>query len=259
MGKLFIVEGLPCTGKSTAARFVAEKTGGIFVDEGSGKHPADYEFDAFITFAALENFVENEKEIIFSCSEKRENGLLVPLEKLTGELFEKAIKYKIYDFLDWGTERGVMLDKWREFARGCGERTYVFNCVFLQNPMCETMVRFNFNIKQSFGYISEIADIIAPLEPLVIYLKNDDITESVKKAVKERGEEWLNAVVDYHCNGEYGKANGLSGFDGYISALKERQERELSILKKLSIRSVIIDNPQRDYERAYDEIEKNLI
>ena len=27
--KLYIVEGLPCTGKSTAAKFVAEKTGGI--------------------------------------------------------------------------------------------------------------------------------------------------------------------------------------------------------------------------------------
>lgn len=259
MGKLFIIEGLPCTGKSTAAKFVSEMTGGIFVDEGSGKHPADYEFDAFITLDALNGFTEAEKEILLSCSEKHGSGLLVPLEKLSGELFEKAIKYKIYDFLDWETERGIMLDKWREFVSGYGERTYVFNCVFLQNPMCETMMRFNFDIEQSFDYINEIAEIIAPLEPMVIYLKNNDIAESVKKAVKERGEEWLNAVIDYHCNGGYGKANGLCGFNGYVSALEERQKRELEILKKLSIRSLIIDNPQRDYERAYAEIEKNMI
>ncbi len=258
MGKLFIIEGLPCTGKSTAARFVAEKTGGIFVDEGSGNHPADYEFDAFITSAVLNSFTEIEKEILFSCSEKYENGLLVSLEGISGGLLEKVIRYKIYDFLDWETERDVMLNKWREFTDGCGEKTYVFNCVFLQNPMCETMMRFNFDIDQSLDYISKIADIIAPLEPKVIYLKNDDIAESVKKAVKERGEEWLDAVVDYHCNGGYGKANGLFGFDGYISALKERQERELTILKSLSIDSVVVDNPQRDYERAYSEIEKEL-
>ena len=254
--KLYIVEGLPCTGKSTAAKFVAEKTGGIYVDEGNGNHPADYEFQAFIPDRALGGFSEDEKEILLGCAVKRENGIIVPLSELKDELFEKALKFKIYDFLDWETERGVMLDKWREFAENCGEKAYVFNCVFLQNPMCETMMRFNFDVNVSFNYINEICRITAPLEPLIIYLKNDNEAESVKNAVKERGGEWLNAVVDYHCNGGYGKANGLSGFDGYIKALEERQRRELEILAKLPVKSIVIDNPQRDYEQAYKKIEE---
>lgn len=254
--KLYIVEGLPCTGKSTAAKFVAEKTGGIYVDEGSGNHPADYEFQAFIPDRALGGFSEDEKEILLGCAVKRENGIIVPLSELKDELFEKALKFKIYDFLDWETERGIMLDKWREFAENCGEKTYVFNCVFLQNPMCETMMRFNFDVNASFDYINELCRITAPLEPLIIYLKNDDEAESVKNAVKERGDEWLNAVVDYHCNGGYGKANGLSGFDGYIKALEERQRRELEILAKLPVKSIVINNPQRDYEQAYKKIEE---
>ncbi len=254
--KLYIVEGLPCTGKSTAAKFVAEKTGGIYVDEGGGNHPADYEFQAFIPDRALGGFSNAEKEILLGCAVKHENGIIVPLSELKDELFEKALKFKIYDFLDWETERGIMLDKWREFAENCGEKTYVFNCVFLQNPMCETMMRFNFDINASFDYINELCRIAAPLEPLIIYLKNNDEAESVKNAVKERGDEWLNAVVDYHCNGGYGKANGLSGFDGYIKALEERQRRELEILAKLPVRSIVIDNPQRDYEQAYKKIEE---
>ena len=201
-------------------------------------------------------FSEDEKEILLGCAVKRENGIIVPLSELKDELFEKALKFKIYDFLDWETERGVMLDKWREFAENCGEKAYVFNCVFLQNPMCETMMRFNFDVNVSFNYINEICRITAPLEPLIIYLKNDDEAESVKNAVKERGDEWLNAVVDYHCNGGYGKANGLSGFDGYIKALEERQRRELEILAKLPVRSIVINNPQRDYEQAYKKIEE---
>ena len=54
MTKLYIVEGLPCSGKSTTAKYIAdflEKSGKkvCFFDEGSGQHPADYEYHAYIT------------------------------------------------------------------------------------------------------------------------------------------------------------------------------------------------------------------
>ena len=42
MKRLIIVEGLPCSGKSTTARYIAEKLGYIYVDEGTCNHPADY-------------------------------------------------------------------------------------------------------------------------------------------------------------------------------------------------------------------------
>lgn len=74
----------------------------------------------------------------------------------------------------------IMLHKWKSFVEGAESNTvYVFNCVFLQNPMCETMMRFNFSKDQSFAYISKIAELIKPLEPSIIYLKNDDIPERV--------------------------------------------------------------------------------
>ena len=48
--RLYIIEGLPCSGKSTTSAFVAEllKAHGkvCYVDEGTGEHPADYEFHA---------------------------------------------------------------------------------------------------------------------------------------------------------------------------------------------------------------------
>ena len=46
--KLYIVEGLPCSGKSTTARHIAERVGGLYFDEGCGNHPAYFEFDAFV-------------------------------------------------------------------------------------------------------------------------------------------------------------------------------------------------------------------
>lgn len=249
MAKLYIVEGLPCSGKSTAVAHIAQITGGRLFDENCGRHPADYEFSAFIPGGA--DFTPEEYAVMKAFAETQPGGMVVPLDKLEGSLFDKALKYKIYDFLDWDAERPVMLRKWREFAENSGDDVFVFNCVLLQNPMCETMMRFNFPQEKSLEYIQEICGIIRPLEPVVIYLKCSDISSRIKSALPERGDEWLNSVVDYHCNGGYGKAHGLSGYDGYISALEERQRRELEFLPQLPVNYLILDDPQRDWNAAY--------
>lgn len=260
--RLYIIEGLPCSGKSTASAFVAEvlkeKHKVCFVDEGSGNHPADYEFHSFLDNNSLADFSTAEQEKILSLSAKTERGYIIPLSECQGELFDKLLKFKIYDFLPFETEKPVMVDKWRDFVRSCDNDTiHVFNCVLLQNPMCETMMRFGYSIDKSYEFISQIVEIIKPLNPVVIYLKNDDIRQSVEKASKER-EGWLDAVIDYHINGEYGKGINAKGFDGYIKCLIERQKRELMILSELDIKSVVIDNAQRDWKAAYERIREIL-
>lgn len=252
MRRLAIVEGLPCSGKSTTARYIAEELGWSFVDEGSGDNPADWEFHAFVTEGELGDFSTEEMAVI-RAGEQRCGGYVVPIAGTEGELFDKLLQRKIYDFLPWETERPVMLDKWRSFAKDQQE-PIVLNCVFLQNPMCETMMRFGMTEAESAWYIREIADIIRPLEPFVVYLKIAEIQPRIQAALPERGEEWLNSVVDYHCGGSYGKALGLAGMEGYISALEERQRRELRILESLGVPHVIVEDPFRDWQKAYDQI-----
>lgn len=97
-----------------------------------------------------------------------------------------------------------------------------------------------------------------PLNPVVIYLKNDDISLCVKRALAER-EGWLDSVIDYHVNSAYGRSIGASGFEGYIHCLEERQKRELDILERLSVKTVLVDNPHRNWAGAYEEIRRILI
>jgi len=256
--RLYIIEGLPCSGKSTTSAFVAEflkeNHNVCYVDEGSGNHPADYEFHAFLDENIMRDFGNEEQAEIISAAEKTDMGYIVPLSCFSGELFDKLLQYKIYDFLPWETEKPVMLEKWRSFVSAADKDTvYVFNCIMLQNPMCETMMRFGFSENASFDYIKEIADIAAPLEPVVIYLKNDAIRECVERTSAER-EGWLEAVTDYHVNGGYGKSVNAKGFDGYINCLEERQRRELRILSGLDVKSLVLDNAHRDWDKAYEEI-----
>ena len=91
-----------------------------------------------------------------------------------------------------------------------------------------------------------------------MYLYSSVIRKSIEKAVPERGSAWLNSVIDYHCNGAYGKAMQLSGFDSYISALEERQRREIEILRSLNVRHMIVNDPQNDWDKAYSEIDREI-
>ena len=259
MHRLIIVEGLPCSGKSTISKHIADMIGAEFYDEGSGEHPADYEFHAFLKDSDMSRFSPQEQLLIKQASVSGSDGHIVPLKQFGGELFDKLLQYKIYDFLPWETERTVMLDKWRGFVHSVqpNER-YVFNCVLLQNPMCETMMRFGFDIQRSSEYISSIADIIRPLSPFVVYLHSDNIREEIEKSAAERGADWLNSVIDYHCSGAYGKAEHLIGFDGYIEALEERQRRETEILRTLNTDHTIISGRYKNRSDTYTKIIEKL-
>ena len=243
--RLYIVEGPPCSGKSTTSAYIASVLRATrkvcFVDEGSGDHPADYEFHALAPAGLLSDRPQ-----------------IVKLSDCSGALFDRLLSFKIYDALPWETEMPLMLDKWRQFVKDSDTDTaYVFNCVLLQNPMCETMMRFGFSEEDSRRYIGQIAAIIAPMDPLVVYLKNDDIAGSVKAAAAAR-PGWLDGVIDYHISGAYGKSIHAGGFDGYIDCLAERQKRELRILSALRIPALIVEDPQRDWDLARERIKAFL-
>ncbi len=260
MTRLFIVEGPPCSGKSSTAEHIAGRLTKMgrkvsCIDEGTGEHPADYEDSAYVTGGQLASFPPGLREMVRSGGEARADGYVLPLGKFGGAALERLMPYKIYDALPWEAEMPVMLDKWEGFVKSAEDRTvYVFNCVLLQNPMCETMMRFDFSIEQSFEYISKIAETIVPMEPAVVYLKDSGIAESVRAASEER-PGWLPEVIKYHENGAYGRSTGAKGFEGYIACLEERQRRELEILDRLGLRSLVLEDPKRDWDGAYRELD----
>ena len=263
--RLFILEGVPCTGKTSTSEFVASilRLSGKKVEhfkEGVANHPADYDFHAYITKENFEKFLDNEKEILLNNSEEVKNGYVISLSNIKGELFNKVIQYKIYDMLPWDIEYPIMLSKWAEFYENAktNDNIYVFDCCFLQNPLCETMMRFNMNPKEIQDYIYNIYKRIEALNPVVIYLKNSDIKQRIQEVSKERDKEWLEAVTEYHTSQGYGKSHGYKGFNGYVECLKARQEIELSILNELNIDKIIIENPFENWEETHMTI-KNFI
>lgn len=164
---------------------------------------------------------------------------------------EHPADYADYDFPDFETERMKILEKWHSFIKKSDKDTiYVFNCIFLQNPMCETMMRFGMADTASQHYIAEIAEVIKPLNPIIIYINRPNVKEAIDNVLDERGNDWLNAVIDYHISQGYGKQNNLSGYEGYIKCLEERRNRELDILRTLDIDYYTISQDMKAEEFA---------
>ncbi|MGL4772980.1 MAG: hypothetical protein ACRC2K_05375 [Clostridium sp.] len=261
--RLFIIEGIPCTGKTTTSGFISNLLNEshkkvLHFKEGASDHIADYSFHAYVENEEMESFSESEKEILLTNSDKRNNGHVISLYNIHGELFNKVIQYKIYDMLPWEKEYPIMLNKWEEFCEEAknNENIYVFDCCFMQNPLCETMMRFNMEYEEIQAFIGEIYKRIEDLNPVVIYLKNTKIGQRVQEVSKEREKEWLEGVIEYHTSQGYGKAQGYEGFQGYVECLKARQEIELAILNILNINKLIIENPYENWEESYKEIKR---
>lgn len=121
MTRLYIVEGLPCSGKSTTARYIAdllEKSGKkvCFFDEGSGNHPADYEYHAYITQKQLKELEQSLQIKIKKSATAKRDGYVASMSAFTEVEQQQLLSYKIYDFLPWETEKPLMLERWKDFA-----------------------------------------------------------------------------------------------------------------------------------------------
>ncbi|MGM7683589.1 hypothetical protein ACSVDA_15735 [Cytobacillus sp. Hm23] len=258
--RLILIEGLPGFGKSTTATIIHELLMGMNVEtelflEGNLDHPADYdgvsffsknEFDELLSLSNLEL-----KNIFMDRVKKKEDNYFLPYRKienelntkLSEELFNIIFHKDIYEIsLDQNIE--LITEKWREFTETALNSTkpFIFDCCFIQNPTSIGMMKYDASKEKVTNYVMRLAEIIEPLNPLLIYIEQDSLEFSFKKAVKERPAEWSEVFIDYTVNQGYGKRRGYSGLDGTLKVLQARQQLELHIYDMLKINKVKVNN-----------------
>ncbi|CEG28550.1 hypothetical protein [Bacillus sp. B-jedd] len=256
MTGLILVEGLPGSGKTATAGFVKEildECGGearLFL-EGDLDHPADMESVAFLSegdFSILQN---QYGELFAGFTRESNSGFLVFYGKMRRahedgipeELLAQLAKHDVYE-LSFAKNRSVITENWKRFAdkAAVGDTIYVFECAFIQNPVTVGMIKYGEDEVAVQTYIELLAKAVEPLEPLLVYVGQQDIEASFRKAADERPAEWLRFFTDYYTSQGYGKTHRLEGLEGAIEILKARQTLETAIYNQLSINKTIIDN-----------------
>jgi hypothetical protein len=273
--KLILIEGLPGSGKTTTAGLVHELltemnlSAKLFL-EGDVEHPADYEGVACFNRTELAELWSTHAKYRDLLSERliqQGDNYFLEYRKIIqelganfpDELLGAICRNDIYE-LPLDRNRELITGRWKAFAESAykGSDTYVFDCCFIQNPVTVGMVKYGANMEYVKSYVTGLAEIAGPLKPLLIYVAQNDLGFSFRKAVGERPKEWSEGFIDYYTNQGYGARQGYHGLEGALQVLKARSELEAEIFNSLAIAKHKVDNSAYDLN-GYKQVLAKII
>jgi hypothetical protein len=262
ISKLYIVEGIPGSGKTTTANWLAKelneqgKDAHLFL-EGDPKHPADYESVACLSENQIDE-MEQDFPFIRNFAELKDKWFFIPYASFSEsnpDLHKVLQKFDVYE-LSVADFCEVTLMRWKEFAEmaEAEDKVYVLECCLLQNPFTFLLAKHNVSEEEITAHIEKIAKKISKLNPVILYFEQDNIKESLDRVRKERSEEWFEFLTWYYTEQGYGQSRGLAGEKGVLHFLTERKKLEKECLGKLDSRSLIVNNSNFDWDRCKEQI-----
>lgn len=273
--RLILVEGIPGSGKSTIANKIKDYLGskGIktkLFNEGD-LHPVDLAWSAYITLDEYQELLKNNQEyeeVIKDNTKLEEGYAIVAYTKLgisPGEY--KLMKYfeqhEVYDAkVSLDTFKKIHIKRWEQFAKNAeDDEVVIFECSYLQNHVNELMGYHNKDVNYITEYMIDLIKIVGSLNPRLIYLFQPNVYETIDRVARERvssdkskWEDWIDLVIRYVENSQYGKSHNLSGFKGVIEFFETRKKIELAVIDKLSVDKAIIDNPEYNWDEVFKQV-----
>ena len=270
--KLIIFEGIPGSGKSTAAAHLheyLEKNGFItqFWREGDTDNPADFDGIARLSGSEYQSLCSRYADwttAFHSQLNVRGADYLLKYRRLQQihpqgmpqSLIDELAHYDVYDGLPMEEYRRLALDRWQDFVQHTEnlDQITLLECCFLQNPLTVMLAQHDMKPQAAQEQIANIAEVIKSLNPLVVYLHPLNVRNVLEHVRAERPKEWADFVTWYLTGQAYGKAHDLHGYDGVIQFYEMRQKLEVEILKGLSVPSLMLEHSGMEWDRCDTEV-----
>lgn len=181
--------------------------------------------------------------------------------RIPSHLYEEIRRYEIYDGVSVEKHCELIMNRWKSFTKDQreNEKLTILECCFLQNPGCALLARHDTGSARFIQHVLQMAEQIQELNPILFYLKQTNVRETIERVKSKRSQEWLDFAIWYHTEQDYGKKRGLHGYEGYISFLEHRRELELQIIEQLPFQTFIIDNFDYDWKNQQQIVSNIMI
>jgi len=103
-------------------------------------------------------------------------------------------------------------------------------------------------------YCERLAQLIRPLRPLVVYLRQEDVERAVRTISAERGEAWVQYQVDWKLKGPYAVRRNLVGLEGLIALYQDYRCMTDALFDRLTLEKMVIENSARDWGKYKQQI-----
>jgi hypothetical protein len=252
--RLILFEGIPGSGKTTTSKllhkyFIENGITSKAYEEGC-EHPVDLPYYAYLTIKEYDNvlaeFVEQfdwmKRNVIVE-----EDYVLVPYKKpephpknddLILYLSSKEFCYSKKPVTSFNEFKKVFYKRFENYVfKVNNEREVtIFESVLLQHQIHDINRLYpEIEDDEIINYIKNIANIIKPLNPILFYISQNSVEESLKTTAERRlNSKWVaQDKIEYY---------------------KKRKELELKIISNLPIKSYILDNTDYNWDEMFNKI-----
>jgi hypothetical protein len=221
-----LVEGLPGSGKSTTAKYVARRLDeahvpGRLLQEVEPDHPLNV------------------------------GGALHPAGATTGEvLFER---YTIDAYV------AESLERWHAFVTSVSglDTTSVLDSYPYQNA-ARVLLQMDAPLSLIQAYIARVEAIARPLAPVLVYLRTQPTPEAVGAVARGRGEAWTAYAIQVITNCPYAHHRQLTGAPGAVALLAAYAAVLDKLLQQSTIPHLKLEGCGHNWDDCYAQLDAFL-
>ncbi|MEG0774998.1 hypothetical protein [Clostridium sp.] len=270
--KLIIVEGLPGSGKSTIAQFIAHQLQrnneeAQWYYEVGLQHPLEFSSEACLSekenYELLNRYSEF-RSILETEGHKRYNRYFYKYVEIQRKYKDTLPEILIEELETFDIENGnvnnymeLKAKKWNEYIenKNSSQEITVIESSFFQGPIV-TMLLEDKSKTEIKNYVGELLDIVKGSKPTLIYFYQKDIEAFIRRMFNLRGSGFTDYIIDMICKSSYGKKRKLKGIEGAISFFTEYRNIGDELYSEFNISKVAIENSQGQWENYKEEILK---
>lgn len=108
-----------------------------------------------------------------------------------------------------------MHEQWPAFAQSVadGDEVVIIEAAYFNN-LIETLFTHNVDTEAILDHYEQLHNAIAPMNPVLIYLTQDDVPQALRRNYANRGEGFVQFVIDLVESTPYAQKRHLTGVEG---------------------------------------------